>query len=119
LGGLRNVIVGLYNRLAEVVGHTGASKMLHMLAPSFFVMWDDEIRKHYGLQERGDDYFRFLVEVARPMIRGAVESYSRDRGVGDYSRAREELERELGKPLTKVVDEYNWLTTRGYNLCGT
>jgi len=120
LEGLRNEIVGLYNRLAGVVGHTGASKVLHMLAPSFFVMWDGKIREHYGLQERGDDYFRFLVEVARPMICGAVESYSRDRGVGDYSRAREELERELGKPLTKVVDEYNWLTiTKGYNLCGT
>lgn len=116
LESLKPVIVGLFNKLARVVGSTGASKALHMLAPSFFVMWDNSIRERYGLKGDAESYFEFLKRM-RLEAREAVESYSRDRGINDYSRAREELEKELEKPLLKVVDERNWLAfTKGYKL---
>lgn len=114
LESLKPIIVGLFSKFAEIVGSTGASKALHILAPSFFVMWDNSIREHYGLKGDAESYFEFLKKMRLETCE-AVESYSKDRGINDYSRAREELEKELEKPLLKVIDEYNWLAfTRGY-----
>ncbi|RLF07429.1 MAG: hypothetical protein DRJ60_02660 [Thermoprotei archaeon] len=79
-----------------------------MLAPSFFMMWNDKIREHYGVSADGDDYYEFLKKM-RDEVREAVERYSEERGITDYSKAREELERSVGKPLLKVMDEYNYL----------
>jgi len=106
---LKPIIVGLFNRMAKIVGFTGASKVLHLLAPSFFMMWDDKIREHYGVGADGDGYYEFLRKM-RDEVREAIKSYSRERGIADYSKAREELEKNFSKPLLKVMDEYNYLT---------
>ena len=108
LENLKPIIVCLFNKFAEIVGSTRASKVSHILAPSFFVMWDNNIRKHYGWEGDAKSYFEFLKRM-RLKIREAVESYSKDHRINDYSKAREELGKELEKPLSKVIDEYNWL----------
>lgn len=114
LENLKPIIVCLFDKTAETVGSTGASKALHILVPSLFMMWDNSIREHYGLKSDAISYFEFLKKM-RLELREAVESYSKDRGINNYSKAREELEKELDKPLLKVMDEYNWLAfTRGY-----
>lgn len=82
---LKPIITELFNRLAGVVGYTGASKALHLLAPRFFVMWDDKIREHYGVSTDAEGYYELLRKM-REEIREAVETYSKDQGVLDYSR---------------------------------
>ncbi|MHA1595515.1 MAG: hypothetical protein ACTSXX_12385 [Candidatus Baldrarchaeia archaeon] len=109
LNELKPIITGLFERFSQIAGSTGASKALHILAPNFFMMWDDAIRKHYGLGTTANDYFEFLKRM-RKEIREAVESYATEKGISDYAKAREALEKDLGKTPLKVMDEYNYIT---------
>ena len=47
-----------------VIRDTGASKILHILKPGFFVMWDNPIRQHYmGNCTGSGAYFSFLKKM--------------------------------------------------------
>ena len=60
------------------INDTGASKILHIIKPNIFVMWDNEIRKHYLKDFRGknsksgpDAYLYFMQkmqEIAIPIL---------------------------------------------------
>lgn len=84
-------IRGLYSGFATVLGKTGASKTLHMLAPRFFPLWDGFIAAQaYGLYARDDrDYWRLLCATAEQV-----------KGVGG--------EAALGRNPIKAIDEYNY-----------
>jgi hypothetical protein len=77
---------------------TAASKALHLVAPDFFMMWDDPIRKYNGFNDSGEEYQRFLVnmkhwiECINPIVT--------------------DLSQKLGKAKTKIIDEYNWYNHR-------
>ncbi|MEA3397602.1 MAG: hypothetical protein U9R05_09095 [Chloroflexota bacterium] len=58
-------VVELFQDFEKVVGRVGAAKCLHLLAPSFFPLWDTKIAKGYGLRfrcqgENGSLYCRFM-----------------------------------------------------------
>ena len=84
------------------MGDAAASKILHLMVPDLFVMWDREIKKG------GWGYGRFMLRMrdlaidlretlAPPEARSDVEGY---------------LQHELGYPvrksLAKFIDEFNW-----------
>ena len=75
-------------------------------------MWDAKIREYYGLNGDAESYFEFLKKMRRE-IREAVEGYAKDKGIEDFRKARDALEKELGKLIIKVMDEYNFLKTKG------
>jgi len=95
--------------LIRYVGPTSASKILHLLKPRFFVMWDRNIAKYYGFDLTANGYFEFLRKMKRALS-FLLEEYTRK-----YScrNPEEDLSKQYGgKPLTKLIDEYNWLKTR-------
>jgi len=81
----------VYHGFEAVLGQTGASKALHLLAPRFFPLWDGAIAATaYGLYARDDrDYWRLLCATAQQ-----VEA------VGG--------EGALGRNPIKAIDEYNY-----------
>jgi hypothetical protein len=53
----------LFARFSEVLGPVGASKALHVLAPRFFTLWDNDIAYSYSLypnQGGWQHYFRLM-----------------------------------------------------------
>ncbi|RLE66703.1 MAG: hypothetical protein DRJ47_01665 [Thermoprotei archaeon] len=103
-----NSIVTLYNRFSGVLDATGASKALHLLHPKLFIMWDDSIRKSYGIHiPDGDNYLEFLRTTKRELSR-VVEDYANKRGLS-MKEAEEYIVRNTGVELTKLLDEYNYL----------
>jgi len=59
------IVVDLFQDFEKVVRRVGAAKCLHLLAPSFFPLWDTKIAKGYGLRfrrrgENGSLYCRFM-----------------------------------------------------------
>lgn len=62
----RKEIIGIFDPLYQIKGikSTGIPKLMHLLNPQVFVMWDSYIRRHYGFR-RGDagDYLDFLVKM--------------------------------------------------------
>jgi len=101
----------MFERIASSGSHyesTGTSKILHVLYPPLFVMWDSAIRGGYAVDGRSSDYAeRFLPRIQRE-ARQAVDSYIAERKAGPSTAVRE-LEGVCGgRPFTKLIDEYNY-----------
>jgi len=87
---------------------TGTSKILHVLYPPLFVMWDSAICGGYAVNGRSGDYAkRFLPQMQRE-AREAVGSYIAERKAGPSTAVRELEGLCGGRALTKVIDEYNY-----------
>ena len=63
-------IEAIFDELVETklkgrrLGPTAASKILHMAVPAFFVMWDVNIREHWGCFGNGAGYSSFMVRMS-------------------------------------------------------
>jgi hypothetical protein len=71
------------------------AKALHLLAPAFFPLWDNEIARAYGFNyqsEPADKYMRFMRDMKRIVKSIDVSSRSAD----------------TGKTALKLIDEYNY-----------
>lgn len=89
---------------------TGASKMLHIINPKLFVMWDGAIRSGYICKLEKKDwiwYTEFLQEMQR-LAKQAVcevmeqdESHSRETAIASLTGCK--------RTLAKAMDEYNFL----------
>lgn len=85
------------------MGAACASKILHLMIPSLFVMWDNPIKKHYGVSygaymTRMHKFGRRLWEELAPEeAKGDLEAYLQHR-----------LDYPVRKSLAKYIDEYHW-----------
>lgn len=106
------------------VGPTAISKILHLVHPAFFVMWDKAIRTHYGredtaIAESDRGYVAYLVKM-KNMAQHAMNDFhdthpSEDAALATFLSKRLGVSRPV--PLTKFLDEYNWLkVTKGTDL---
>ena len=94
-------VVNLFNDFLKALktskGRTpvGAVKALHLLAPSFFPLWDDRISRAYHCYysknpaKKYIDFFRMNQKLAK---NSGLESYSK----------------KHGKTIPKLIDEYNY-----------
>jgi|GEM_PF-2150565 len=98
----------LYRRFSEILGATGASKALHLLLPKLIVMWDESIRKNYGIVKADDEnYLTFLTKV-RDEILDFLKHYASENDLSIEDAERELIEK-TGVQLTKLIDEFNFL----------
>jgi len=58
-------IMKIYHDLSSIKGirFVGATKIMHILAPNFFMMWDTGIRKHYGFDTSPKSYLDFMKKM--------------------------------------------------------
>ena len=102
------------SQIAKTFGPTATSKVLHIINPDLFVMWDDAIRLHYWIQnnniiESGRGYCLFLIEIKR-IAEGLVEECRARFNVTNLaSWVSERLNINPPHSLTKFIDEFNWL----------
>ena len=78
--------------LADIKGiqKTGAPKIMHLMVPRVFVMWDAYIRDYYGFKKGdADDYLGFLKLMQKQFP-----------GVKAFS----------GRTAAKLIDEHNYIT---------
>jgi len=101
--------VQVFKEIRDVknVGSTSASKILHLLIPKFFVMWDYDIAKKYHVEMSPKGYLKFLIRC-QSLLKSILEEY-RKSGIENPEAY---LSSKYGKPLTKLLDEYNWLSSR-------
>ena len=87
---------------------TGASKILHMIYPELFVMWDGVIRGGYGFggKYEGEQCVDFLRRMQR-LAKYAISQIEKKCGVSrDKAIARLQCD---GHTLAKALDEYNYV----------
>jgi len=102
------VVKKLFGNFESVLGPVGAAKCLHLVAPTFFPLWDRSIAKAYRLSlwasgwnaNRYCDFMTITSDQVKSL--GGEQRISREQGV---SR----------NPLM-AIDEYNYVTARGWKL---
>jgi len=93
---------------------TGASKVLHVLQPRMFVMWDTAIRGGYAIKDGSEssDYASWFLRRMQCEAREAVDSFVAETKL-ERRVAVPELEKlGGGRPITKLLDEYNYCKFR-------
>ena len=87
---------------------TGASKILHLIYPELFVMWDGAIRGGYGSggKYEGVQYVDFLRRM-QVLANYAIEQVKKECGVCRQD-AIESLKCDV-HTLAKTLDEYNYV----------
>lgn len=98
-------IKNCYNELREIVGPTSASKILHLICPNFFPLWDVDIRKEisakvkgrgeYGIGDSGAGYYRFMLEIETLL--------------NIHDRTLSKLSQKYGRFNMRLLDEHLWL----------
>lgn len=114
---ISSIIKNIYGKLRSVPyigGLTSAPKILHLLNPEIFVMWDNDIRKLYKnknnrIRDTPEGYLEFLKEVQRE-LKEALEDRQKETGKGLDETEQEIRSRYKHKTLTRIIDEYNWIT---------
>lgn len=113
LGRSRSVTVHL--------GETFASKLAHVVNPSLFVMWDNKIAERFWkgkMIESSRDYVGFL-KLMQEEAKSVVSDFQAPAGGKDPALfLSRKFEPSITKPLTKFLDEYNWLCShRNLDTC--
>lgn len=106
-----DTIVEIFNNFVDVVKYTGTSKLLHILNPEFFMIWDVKVRHRYGCSENAEGYFNFLYRSQKE-IKEMLNSYKEDYG------ATKEISQRIyegkTKTILKLLDEYNYAYEKGW-----
>jgi len=110
---LRDIVVELFDSLRETgfkgkkgrtkqVGPTATSKILHLICPDLFVMWDSDIRRQYRKFEGdGKEYFEFLLTIQTLMLR--------------LEPTITALREKNQKKPTRIIDQFNWMNAHDTN----
>lgn len=96
------------------LGGVAASKLLSLISPYLFVMWDISICKAYGIRNpsepnmRDKQYVLEFIPLMKEKANSVIDSYmkakkcSRKEAVEAINYFRD------WRPLAKLLDEYNW-----------
>jgi hypothetical protein len=89
---LAHDIKSVYAPFKELVGQTGAAKLLHFKHPGLFVMWDTDIRRRFKIPNASspDDFIVFLKKIKSEF--GHIHWSRHNRGT-----------------LAKAIDEFNFV----------
>jgi hypothetical protein len=97
------------------------SKALHLLAPSFFPIWDNDISKAYNCywyypELASEKYFKFMGKM-KELSQRIIQTYS-DRNNVDSGTAKKAICEKasenlpFAKSLLKIIDEYDYAFTK-------
>ena len=106
---------GPFRSVTVHLGETFASKLAHVMNPSLFVMWDNKIAGRFVVRKMIEsfwDYVGFL-KFMQEEAKSVISDFQASVGSGDPELfLSRKLEYPIAKPLTKYLDEYNWLRSQ-------
>lgn len=102
LNNLQGTIFGCYKDFADAVGQTCAGKALHILAPSFFPLWDDKVRRAHGIDRTPYSYLTFVYIIRERWLRKDVLLKT----LKELEQKDEIRKFRIGK--LKLIDIYTW-----------
>ncbi|GAB5494002.1 MAG: hypothetical protein Phog2KO_42170 [Phototrophicaceae bacterium] len=92
-------IINAFNDFDSILSHVGTAKSFHLIAPRFFIAWDNAIKKGYGLGDSGKHYLNFLQATKKQIVELEQSGYP------------------IENNILKLIDQFNfWHFTRNRNL---
>ena len=76
----KNKIIEIYQKLSNFKGirWVGATKIMHLKCPNFFIMWDGKIIKHYKSKTSPEGYFNFMKLVQNLYKNGSFKDLGKN-----------------------------------------
>lgn len=105
-------IKDVFKDLNEVFKPTSTSKLMHLVYPNLFIMWDDAIRANWGVTASVNGYITFLLRM-QVEYRELLKDFAKLRNISHEEaedKMVQELNSEIGENLsvTRWIDIYNW-----------
>jgi hypothetical protein len=102
---LYDSVLGLQKAGVHSMGPAAASRILHLMIPALFVMWDKEIARLAGVS-----YGRFQLQMHdfATCLEAQFGAAHATEDMEAYLRTR--LHNPTLKPLARLLDEFNWCT---------
>ncbi len=123
---VKEVVQHLYSRYDQIkhIGPTTTAKLLHILQPRLFVMWDEDIANYYHtcdpqINQTPKGYYAFLAKIQQfaKIVNQEFQKAVSNTQQTPANYLSDKLEIEPPKTLAKYLDEYNWvIITKGINL---
>jgi len=76
----REKIIDIYTKLSKFKGirWVGATKIMHLKCPNFFMMWDGKIIKHYKAKTSPEGYFNFMKQIQNLYKEGSFKNLDKN-----------------------------------------
>jgi len=107
---IKRIISSIFNNLKlKRINATAISKIMHIINPNLFVMWDEEIRKGYGFYNNSVGYMNFLKKM-QVEIQEILVTFCKEHKING-GQAEERIYRMCHndkRTLLKLIDEYNY-----------
>jgi len=111
---VKDIVEHLYKKFDEIprIGTTSTGKIMHVLQPKLFIMWDKGIRDNYSISENSIGYYRFLtrIKTRAKAIDSVFQGLYPDQRQTPATYLSQKFNIDPHKTLTKFIDEYNWMT---------
>ena len=110
-------IKNIYDKIRTIPyigGQTCVPKILHLINPEIFVMWDEDIKNNYKkrnnkITNSSKGYLEFLKEVQKELIY-ILKDHQKLTGKELENIKNEIRSKYNNKTLSRIIDEYNWIT---------
>jgi hypothetical protein len=110
----------IFRATGHKIGATATGKVLHVLNPELFVMWDNPILTHFfvksGITDSPEGYRKFLQQMNREAANvcssfaAAVLNPPPDPGDDPDTYLSRQMNYTPPKTMAKYLDEYYWVT---------
>ena len=100
LNQFKREIISIFNDLMKIpcISSTSISKILHILHPKLFPIWDDEIRTLLKIEDTGNGYVKYM-KIIQEIIKNLNVNI-------------QEIENRLKMYITRIVTTYLWIIAR-------
>lgn len=109
-------VFGSFCKIGYKLKGVAASKLLSLINPNLFVMWDTAICETYGIQAPSEPYVRDkryvpdFFPLMKQKANDVIDSYIKDKKCNRSEAIRAINNFQKWRPLAKLLDEYNWVT---------
>lgn len=115
----REILVEVFENFCKI-GYkfrgVAASKLLSLINPNLFVMWDISICNTYGIRApsepsaRDPQYVPEFLPLMKLKVNSVIDSYTKDKKCSRREAIDAINSQQEFRPLAKLLDEYNWVT---------
>lgn len=116
---ISDAVITIYDKLDTfpyLGSPTTLSKILHLLNPEIFVMWDNAIEREYHRKNRHINYTAFgyleFLRTTQKEILDALNERKNETGQTLGNIEKELRSKYKNKTTTKIIDEYNWIIVK-------
>ena len=104
-------IKNLYNDFCEIIKQVATAKILHLICPNFFPLWDNAIanavRKEANLEDNKNEKIKAFSKADYYQFMQKIQNFAKK-----YEDLLSELAKDYDKTKLKILDDFLWYANK-------